>query len=366
MKQETALTNFLQLLTDYKNSVDEAVTSEARQLTAETERLFTGAPVEVVSVYNEVLSRSGKRVRGALAMVAYECCGGTDNSSILRVAAVMEMLHAYMLIMDDIQDRSVTRRGGPAAHKLLEAYHIAQGYSGSPEHTGLSLGLNAFSVGAHQAMRIMASLPIEPSCLLEAIELIHRNLVLTAHGQTIDITNELRDHVGLGDAEQALLYKTAYYTFLNPLMVGAVLAGANKQQRDILQRYSLAAGKVFQLTDDIIGIYGQQTSTGKDPMDDIREGKRNILTVMALENASQPDAEFLREQLGNSALTEPNFQRVLRIIERSGAVAAVQQQIADAATAAQQSLADAKQFGCHQTQIQFLSDLVTYLTVRDK
>src|SRR5690606_34834055 len=79
-----------------------------------------------INLFLDMLERGGKRIRGGLVMAGYEMCGGTDRGMIVQAARAIEMLQAYILIIDDIQDRSSLRRGKPTIHKLVEAYHRKQ------------------------------------------------------------------------------------------------------------------------------------------------------------------------------------------------------------------------------------------------
>ena len=78
-------------------------------------------------------------------------CGGVEKEMISKAACAIEMMHVYVLIIDDIQDRSELRRGGPTAHKMLETAHGVHKWHGSAEHTGVALALNAALLGSHGA-----------------------------------------------------------------------------------------------------------------------------------------------------------------------------------------------------------------------
>jgi len=248
---------------------------------------------------------------------------------IIQAATAVEMMHAYILIIDDIQDRSSLRRNQPSAHRLAAMYHRKHRLRGDEEHAGISLSLNAALVGAHAAQTMLANLDADPELRLKALSIINRTMIITAHGQTLDILNELVEQPTAEDVERVLEWKTALYTMINPLHVGMVLADADCHATDAITPYGLHAGKAYQITDDILGIYGKEKELGKTPGDDIREGKGTLLALYALEHAAPADRTFLRKCLGDLKLTPAQFARCRGIIETSGALAHARQQAAD-------------------------------------
>jgi geranylgeranyl pyrophosphate synthase len=311
---------FKQKLAEYKQVIDTDIAAYAEHVRRTTQGQYGEHAGAVTGAYFDMLSRGGKRIRGALVMAAYEMCGGTDRTMITRAATALEMIHAYILIIDDIQDRSALRRGKPTVHEQLAAYHRKLNLRGDPAHTGVSLALDAALTGAHAAQVLLAGLSIDPELKVKVLGIVNHTMIVTAHGQTTDIMNELIPDVRAEDIANALEWKTAHYTILNPLCVGMVLAGAGCEDTDAIREYALHTGRAFQITDDVIGIFGSDEQTGKSVMDDIREGKQTILTMHALEHSTAADRDFLKRCLGNLKLTRTDFERAKEIIRSSGAL----------------------------------------------
>lgn len=291
-----------------------------------------------MSTFAEMMGRGGKRIRGALAAHSYQLFGGRDADVAMNAARIVEMIHTYVLIIDDVCDRSDKRRGSATTHRALEAWHRESGLHGDAGHFGESMAILAALAGAHEALLAVGRLNAPADQRLAASDNLNYLLTVTCHGQFNDIMNEASRTGDQEQVEHVLLWKTAYYTFANPLQFGAILAGANQAELDQLLAYSLAAGRAFQIADDIIGIYGDEAATGKSPMDDIKEGKRTILTVKALEAAPKRDARFLESMLGNTALSLEELERCRKIIQRSGALDYAKSQLNDSVLAAQQAL----------------------------
>lgn len=298
-------------LAKYKAQIDNDIDQYVLHLQTATSVQYGQASRQAIDAFTAILQRGGKRIRGALTMQGYQMMGGQDEAMILQAARAIEMLHAYLLIIDDIQDRSASRRGGPAAHIAL-----SHDYGG---HYGQSLATNAALLGNHAAQTILANLEVEPLLRSNVLSIVNRTLLVTLHGQINDLSSEANKTVNLEEVENVMAWKTANYSFLNPLHVGMVLAGADCRATDAITEYALQAGRAFQITDDLIGVFGSQEQTGKNPMDDIREGKRTLLTVYALNNCETDDGDFLRSCLGNQELTQKNFERCQEILVNSGA-----------------------------------------------
>ncbi len=306
-------------LLTYKQAIDQDIGNYAELLRPKARQQFgTNAALEINAFLNMLVS-GGKRLRGSLVMFGYEMSGGKNRQMILQAARAIEMLHAYMLILDDIQDRSSLRRGSPTVHEYFADYHRRHKLKGDAAHSGLSLAINSALAGAHAAQIILSNLDADPQLRLNVIGIVNRTIMITCHGQMNDMMNELVANPSMDDAKRVLQWKTALYTFVNPLHVGMVLAGADCHATDAITPYATHLGCAFQITDDILGIYGDRAKLGKSPMDDIREGKATVLTIYALEHTGADDKAYLNKCLGKQGLTQYEFERCKKIIAECGA-----------------------------------------------
>jgi geranylgeranyl diphosphate synthase type I len=124
-----------------------------------------------------------------------------------------------------------------------------------------------------------------------------------------------------------LRYKSAKYSVERPLHIGAALAGADREQLATLSGFGLPLGEAFQLRDDLLGVFGDPTVTGKPAGDDLVEGKRTVLVALALDAASPGDAAVLDGALGRP-LSADQVDELRGIIETSGAREQVESAIA--------------------------------------
>ena len=151
--------------------------------------------------------------------------------------------------------------------------------------------------------------------------------------------------------------------FLNPLTFGMVLAGAECRATDAIREYSLSAGRAFQITDDILGIFGSEFESGKSPMDDIKEGKRTLLTLFALKNAEKTDRNFLIQMLGNRDITQTEFNRCKDILLESGALVFANKEAGKEIARAIKSI-KSQDIDWNQEGVDFLVGLAKYLKNR--
>lgn len=361
--QKVVITNFKKQLANYKLAIDTDIASYSEQVKHSTLPQY-GANARIsTDAFLDFLQSGGKRIRGSLVLVGYQMLGGHDQKMAMQAARAIEMLNTYILIIDDIQDRSESRRGGPTVHVSLADYHQKHHLGGDAAHFGVSIALNAALTGAHAAQMLLANLPVDESLRIKVMSIVNRTMVVTAHGQTSDIMNEVSDQVTNEDIDRVLEWKTAHYTFLNPLHVGMVLAGADCGATDAITDYAMHAGRAFQISDDILGIFSSEMESGKSPMDDIREGKQTLLTSYALEHASQADQNFLIQMLGKSDLSPVEFKRCQDILISSGALANAQKQARQHVIAAERCLDGLPQDWDKQS-LDFLRGLAAYLLVR--
>lgn len=364
-KTDTAsdITLFKTQLNEYKLLIDEDIEKYCKYVETTTLQQY-GASARLVSdAYVDILKRGGKRIRGALTILGYEMSGGKNRDMIIQAARAIEMIHAYLLIMDDIQDRSLTRRGGPTVPVMLAGHHRRHHLAGDPKHFGIAMALNAMGIGNHAAQTIMANLDAPENLRLNVISILNRSIIVTAHGQTNDIMNEVIATVDEEAIERVLEWKTAHYTFLNPLHVGMVLADADCHATDAITQYAIHAGKAFQISDDMLGIFGNEFESGKSPMDDMKEGKRTVLSTYALEHTTNGNKNFLVHMLGNEQLTPAEFERCKDIIQESGALAYAKKRTQDHI---EQALTSLEQEGSRWDEqgVQFLRGLAQYLLTR--
>jgi geranylgeranyl diphosphate synthase, type I len=315
-----------------------------------------------MEAYCQIVLRGGKRLRGILAMQSYYAHGGKDEMVALGAARALELVQAYLLVLDDIFDRSDIRRGGPSAHRIIQAEGETAGIRGDAAHYGEAQVVSAAQCGVHQAALELLQLPVVDAVARQSLVSLHKNIEITGLGQMNDIfneaTNEPLDEAAI---ERVLTQKSAYYTFVNPLELGACLAGREMLDDD-LRQYALHIGCAFQITDDLIGTFGSVAETGKSVNDDIHEGKMTLVAQYALAHASEKDRHTLRLILGNGTASDDECDEARRIMTTTGAREYAAERARSYAIKAHEALA--AQSLLDSQFIAFLDQLIDYVTTR--
>jgi geranylgeranyl pyrophosphate synthase len=303
------------------------INDDLERFAAQWQRDSTIGSPEPVQAFCSVMLRGGKRLRGMLVMQSYFAHGGTDEAVALGAARVFEIIQTSLLIVDDIADRSRLRRGGPSAHVQLEEYAHKSNLKGSARHYGEVQTMNVAYAGLHRATTELLALPVSSDIARQACSRFHENILVTINGQIDDIYNEAtREPIAEANIESVMERKTAYYSFLSPIELGAQLAGAASLAPG-LRKYSIHAGSAFQIADDIIGTFGNESDTGKGTNDDIIEGKLTLLVHFARLHGSDDQNKKLLRILGNEDATPEECAEVREIFKETGALEYAKKQL---------------------------------------
>lgn len=320
----------------YKRAINESLQAYFNKLPASLDAAWLPQVCQhALELMAEYTLRPGKRVRGALAALAYDHLTSQQLSENgQKLAVVMELVQSYLLIVDDVTDRSDLRRGEPTMHRRYE--QLYRGKVGEREaeqlafYTGMVLG--------HLATLVLLDANETPERIRQALKHIHSNIATTGFGQLEDLMQEIGRDATRDDIIQKYALKTSHYTFINPLHAGMALAGVTDEAAfEQVAKFGEAAGIAFQAHDDYLGVFGGK-ETGKAATDDITEGKLTVLTQYALEHGSPEDVRLLRSHLGKPATRERDMAEVRAIFDRTGATMEVRQIAKRYARAAVESL----------------------------
>ena len=153
--------------------------------------------------------------------------------------------------------------------------------------------------------------------------------VETMTGQYLDLATGGDPAADLDTALAIARHKTAAYTIDYPLRVGAALTGAGPGLLAALRAYAIPLGEAFQMRDDLLGVFGNPTQTGKPAVDDLREGKHTALLAVARRNPDPIQRALLGNLVGDPDLDTCDVERVRSLLTSTGARAAVEAMIAE-------------------------------------
>lgn len=266
----------------------------------------------------EASTAGGKRFRPRLVMTAHSLLGGSDRMAAATVAASFELLHTALIVHDDVVDRDFTRRGVPNVSGTYRNRAAAQGNRPArAEHAGLSVGVIAGDLALSNAYRLLGEVDTDIATRQRLADLFDEAIFASAAGELLDVIAPLAPTPQpVDEALDMARLKTAVYSFETPLQAGAVLAGGDDRVVGALGEFGRCIGTAYQVADDLIGVFGDESRTGKVGWGDLREGKRTVLISHA---AEQPQWPRIAELLAEPDLTASRAAEVRDLLIESGA-----------------------------------------------
>lgn len=281
----------------------------------------------------------GKRIRPALLLLGYEAAGGEDRARVMGPALALELLHTCALVHDDVFDRAATRRGRPTVHRAFETAHRAAGWRGDPEAYGEAVAVLVGDLAFVQADDLFLDADVPADRLRAGLRHFVRLREEVMAGQYLDLEAAVSGAADRGTALTVATLKSGRYTVARPLEVGAVLAGGEPGLVAGLGRFGDPLGRAFQVRDDLLGVFGEEATTGKSVASDLQEGKRTLLVAETAARADAAGRRRLEADLGDPDLDAEDAQRLRELMTATGGRAAVEAYLAAAVAEARETLA---------------------------
>lgn len=235
-------------------------------------------PASLYEPIRYVLSMGGKRIRPVLMLLSYNLFK-EDPETILMPACALETYHNYTLLHDDLMDNADLRRGHETVHKKWNA------------NTAILSG-DSMLVLAYQRMQQCSS-----DKMAEVLALFTETALEIGEGQEYDMAFEHRDDVSEEEYIEMIRLKTSVLLAC-ALKIGAILAGASKEDADNLYRFGEQIGLAFQLQDDFLDVYGDTRVFGKAIGGDITSNKKTFMLINALNHANEEQRRQLESWIG--------------------------------------------------------------------
>jgi geranylgeranyl diphosphate synthase type I len=314
----------------YRETLNEFIIDRMTNLV----RTHTGNGKEVAGLYATLREASlgAKHIRGSLVKLGYEIISPQKaGDSLLPVAAACEILQTALLCHDDIIDRSPLRRGKPSIWQK-----IASDYD--DPHYGLSQATMLGDCALILANRLIAGSELDADKKISLLLKFQEMQLKTIDGEILDVfmgkTKSYRDRPAILNISRL---KTAWYTIVGPLQLGALAAGAGADALEQMEKFGMSLGIAFQIRDDILGIQASERETGKSNTSDITEGKVTLLIHYALKNGTPRQIERIDKIYGAASISEEERLEISEIFRDSKA-------FEDSAKMAEEYLNDARQY----------------------
>lgn len=252
--------------------------------------------------FSECRASRGKSLRSTMCLLACEAICG-DRERALPAAAAVELLHNFSLIHDDIEDGDEKRRHRDTLWKLW----------GVPQ-----------AINTGDAMDIIANLSlldldgsVRPEMLVEIVRLFNETVIELCEGQYLDMDFQGRGDVSVGEYVAMVSGKTAALIEA-ATAIGAMVA---TEDEDIIRRFRTFGreiGVAFQIRDDILGIWGDPESTGKSAKNDIRNRKKSLPVLYAMEKSEH--REEMKRIYARESLGDDDVARVFDVLTAAGSL----------------------------------------------
>ncbi|MFQ5905123.1 MAG: polyprenyl synthetase family protein [bacterium] len=327
------------------------------------ERIFSVLPCahdspEIALLYDmmrDYPSRKGKGIRGNLCLLSCRMLGG-EPDHCLDTAAAIELFESWVLIHDDIEDGSDMRRGDVTLH-LKHGVPLAL-------NTGDALNNRMWEILMRNRETLGADVTF--SVAQEFLRMIN----LTTEGQHIELSWTEKNRFDLDEESYYSMCtkKTAWYTCISPLRLGGMVARAEDGILDSMSGFGTDMGLAFQIQDDILNLVGDEKKYGKEIHGDIREGKRTLALIHAMNNCKPEKREKLRMAVGKprSQRTEEDVQLVLHIMKACGSIDYARGQAARLARSARVKFDEALSGVPESAEKQTIREIIDFVVSRDK
>jgi len=262
---------------------------------------------------------SGKRLRPLFAYAGFAAAGGSLEKSAIRAMAALELLQACALIHDDLMDGSDTRRGKPSIHRHFESVHVQEQLDGFAPQYGLSAAVLLGDLALVWSDQMLNTAGLTTEQFARVLPFYNEMRVELMAGQFLDIHEQTQKDTSVDRSMKIARYKSGKYTIERPLHLGAAMTSSSKEVTDALSAYGLPLGEAFQLRDDLLGVFGDPSVTGKPAGDDLREGKRTVLIAMTHERQSPAQLEICKKYFGKPDIDAEGVAILQDIIESTGA-----------------------------------------------
>ena len=258
-----------------------------------------GNPHDLYSAASHLIVSGGKRLRPYMVMKSCEMLGGKTKNAI-NAASAIEMVHNFTLVHDDIMDNDEMRHGVTTVHKKF----------------GMPIAILAGDVLFSKAYQVVSSTNLPSNSVIELVSRLAKSCVDVCEGQLLDISMANSEKIPSQSQYIKMIEKKTAALFEVSCAMGAICANAKRKDVSNLSSFGKNLGIAFQITDDLIGVLGDSKITKKPVGNDLREGKKSLPILLAINHANGENKEIILKAFGNSFATQDDIEKALKIIRR--------------------------------------------------
>lgn len=245
--------------------------------------------LDYVNYAKQITLSGGKRIRPYIAYLMYKSLGGKDTENALKLLVSLEVFHSFGLIHDDIIDRGNIRHGIPTSHVYIANKLKKEKRHGNLIHIGNS---QAILIGDIFLSWSQENLSLNTDFDQRIIQKIkshfYKMIDEVIIGQMIDVDIATRHKVSKELIDEKIRLKTAGYSFIKPLQIGASLAGKETEEIEkFCKEFGIAMGIAFQTQDDLLDITSTENKLYKTVLSDVANHQHTYLTQLGIRQAKE-------------------------------------------------------------------------------
>ncbi len=276
---------------------------------------------------NEFVARKGKRIRPLLFILTHQLFNRDPvcDDDLIQSALALELFHAFILVHDDVIDRSDSRRGRPTLHKMVEERLVQ---FKDRARTGVNVSIVMGDLLFAMACEKLVTSGFDSRYKQKALAAFIQYVTDTGRGEMYDILHTARDidRVKPRDIHRTYFLKTTKYSFECPMVIGAILAGATARQIRDLVKFARPIGLAFQIRNDLME-FERAEDAGKSLIDDLFEGKKTLLIRTAYDRLGKIDKLFLQTCFDAKRIKSDAVERIRHLVIKSGAFSKLSKQV---------------------------------------
>lgn len=297
----------------------------------------------------------GKLIRGTLFLLMVEYFGKEISEKHIKAACAIELVHSALLIQDDIIDNDMTRRGEKSIHAQYKMTG-EQIKASDPYHYGMSIAIVVSDVAFFLAFELLSS--FNDTALSKLLSFYSHEIYLVALAEGIDSEfGQTDNEPSEEDIYSVYHYKTARYTFSMPFVMAGIVTDANSETVKLMDKIGELAGIIFQLKDDVIGIFGNADVIGKPVGSDIRENKKTLIRAFLYKMCDDDERKKLDMSFGSPNLTSTQLEEVVGFAKKYSIEGVINEKIKEIAEEQQELFSRLPNDGKYK---EVLADMLVY------
>jgi geranylgeranyl diphosphate synthase type I len=257
--------------------------------------------LNLVNHSRKLVENGGKRIRPYIAYLMYKSSGGTNEQEALKLVTSLEIFHSFALVHDDVMDKGAERRGIQTIHEYVKETLEKENISGDLSHIGNSQAILVGDLLLAWALEVFDESGFDKNKLVRTKEYFYKMINDVILGQIIDIDLSVRENFPKEMIDKKNRLKSASYTFIRPLQIGASLVKIDGATEKFCEELGLQLGLAYQMQDDLMDMSedasGNQKnfSAGKTVEEIKKDIETHLNTAMKIIEKSEIEEKYKQE-----------------------------------------------------------------------